>query len=188
MTDRPKTAADLIGELEADPAYIGKQEQRDREFSRREALQREAEAPLVKDLRSAGFDVDSAWDLVNTSKPYPEALPILVQHLNRPYPSRIREGIARALAVPDAAFARESLIRLYRNERADSDAKVGIAVAIAAAADDDFVVELIELVRDKSNGESRVILLGPVAKSSSPQAKRALTEFERDPSLSSKAR
>src|SRR3712207_4152728 len=100
MTKRvPKTAAELMTELESDPDYVARRRRRDRELQQRTATLREAEAPLVGDLHRAGFDVASAWDLANTSTPYPEALPVLVEHLQRPYPDRVREGIARALAV-----------------------------------------------------------------------------------------
>jgi hypothetical protein len=44
---------------------------------RKAAEWRRAEAPLSEVLRGVGLDVESAWDLVNTAAPYPEALPIL---------------------------------------------------------------------------------------------------------------
>ena len=47
------------------------------------AIRRQAEAPLVDELRVAGFQVETAWDLVNTSDPYPDALPILLEHVPR---------------------------------------------------------------------------------------------------------
>ena len=90
--------------LEADPEYVARGDKEEQERQRQVAQWRRAEAPLVEELRESGFEVDSAWDLVNTSTPYPRALPILVKHLERPYPDRVREGIARALAVGDAQF------------------------------------------------------------------------------------
>ena len=107
---------------------------REDELRRREAAWREAEAPLVAELRAAGLSVDSAWDLVNTTAPYPAVLPILLEHLGRPYPDRVREGIARALAVPESSFGADTLLDLYRREPAETDAKQGLAVASATAA------------------------------------------------------
>jgi len=119
--------------LEAAPEWVAARNARDAEDARRLAEWRAAEAPLVAELRDAGFDVESAWDLVNTAEPYPAALPILLKHLSRPYPDRVREGIARALAVRgDAAFAWDELCQLYDQEPAGTDAKEGIAVALAA--------------------------------------------------------
>jgi hypothetical protein len=130
---RPRTAQELLAELEADPEWMAGLNARDAERARRDNEWRAAEAPLVAELRDAGFDVKSAWDLVNTPQPYPEALPILLKHLVRPYPDRVREGIARALAVRgEAAFARDELCQLYDNEPDGTDAKTGMAVALAA--------------------------------------------------------
>ena len=60
----------------------------------------------------------------------PEALPNLVQHLPRDYPSPVRDGIARALAVPAARFAWPVVVRMYRQEPAGR-VKDGLAVAIS---------------------------------------------------------
>ncbi len=120
--------------------------------------------------------------------PYPAALPILLEHLGRPYPDRVREGIARALAVRDARFGWEALVRLYRDEPAGSDAKDGLAVALAAVSDDGVVDEVISLARDSAHGESRILLLRGLKRSQAPQARAALGDFSRDPVLGREAR
>lgn len=181
-TRQKKTAAELMAKLNADPKFIAKRERRDAELAAREANQRSAEAPLVDELNAAGFAVSSVWDLARTSKPYPEALPILVSHLQRPYPSRVREGIARALAVPDARFAWDVLIRLYREEQT-FDAKQGLAVAIAAAADDGVMDDVIDLTRAKQHGSSRGLLLRALGRSTSERARAALMDLATDPEL-----
>ncbi len=183
-----KTAAELMAELQADPEYVAERQQREAELQRKAAEWREAEAPLVEELRAAGFEVESAWDLVNTATPYPAALPILLEHLGRPYPDRVREGIARALAVRDARFGWEALVRLYRDGPAGSDAKDGLAVALAAVSDDRVVDELISLARDSAHGESRILLLRGLKRSQAPQARAALGDFSRDPVLGQEAR
>jgi hypothetical protein len=60
---------------------------------------KEEEKPLLADLNSVGVCIDSVWDLVNTSEPYPIAVPVLTRHLSMPYGRRIKEGITRALTV-----------------------------------------------------------------------------------------
>jgi HEAT repeat protein len=139
-------------------------------------------------IRDCVFEVGSAWDLVNTSTPYPAALPILLEHLDRPYPDRVREGIARALAVRDAKFGWETLVRIYREEPSGSDAKDGLAVALAAVADDDVVEELISLARDPAHGESRILLLRGLKRSRAPQARAALEELSAEPMVGREAR
>ena len=99
----------------------------------------------------------------------------------------IREGIARALAVPEARSGWELLTRLFREER-DRRAKDGLAVAIAEAADDTVVEDVIHLARDTGHGTSRVLLLSALARSRDPRAKAALSELATDPDLNREIR
>jgi hypothetical protein len=184
----PKTAAELMAELEADPEYVAERQQREAELARKAEEWRRAEAPLAAELREAGFQVDSAWDLVNTSTPYPAALPILLEHLERPYPDRVREGIARALAVRDARFGAGELIRLYRQEPPGTDAKDGLAVAIGEAADDEVIDEVIALAGDPTHETSRVLMLDALARSTAPQARAVLEKLAEDPAIGEEAR
>ncbi len=181
------TAAELMARLNADPRFVAERAARDAEFQRLEAALEQAETPLVEELRFAGFAVNSVWDLVNTAAPYVGALPILFAHLQRPYPVPIREGIARALAVPEARSGWELLTRLFREER-DRRAKDGLAVAIAEAADDTVVEDVIHLARDTGHGTSRVLLLSALARSRDPRAKVALSELATDPDLNREIR
>lgn len=186
---QPMTAADLLAELEADPDFVARRRARREHAKKQEEELKSAEAPLVEDLRAAGFtDVESSWDLVNTSTPYPEAVPILLMHLQRPYPDRTREGIARALAVPEARSAWANLLRSYEREDASSRAKDGLAVALAALANDDVLEDVIELVRDTGHGESRVFFVRTLARSGNPRARAVLRELQGDPHLEEEIR
>lgn len=181
-TKKRRTAGELVAQLNADPAFAAKRASEEADRQRRAAELRRAEEPLVAALRDVGFAVNSVWDLVNTATPYPAALPVLLEHLQRPYPGPIREGIARAMAVADARFAWDVLTRLYGAEQ-DTRAKDGLAVAIAAAADDDMLDDVIALVGDVKQGESRVLLLSALEKSGDPRARAALMKFGTDPEL-----
>lgn len=143
---------------------------------------RRAATPLINELKAAGFEVESPWDLVNTSEPYPEALPILLKHLQRPYPDAVREGIARALAVKPARFGWDVFKHLYKAEP-EGRAKDGLAVAIGVTADDDMIDQVIALARDRRNGPSRLLLLRALEKSKDPRARAALMELGTDPDL-----
>ncbi len=170
------TAAEFKAELERDPIWVEQRRQREEAFKRLEEEYARAEAPLVRELRAAGLTVGSAWDLVNTTSAYRQALPILLDHLHREYPDAIREGIARALAVPEAKFAWPVLVKLYREEQGPRT-KDGLAVAICNIADDTVIGELIALVRDNRNGESKVLLLRALERSRDPRAHKALMEL-----------
>lgn len=188
-TRQPVTAAELVAELEADPGWVAARAKDERERQARAGKWREAEKPLVRELRRAGFQVDSAWDLVNRSEPYPEALPILLEHLDRPYPDRVREGIARALAVRgDSRFAWRTLVELYRREPPGTDAKDGLAVALAAIADRSTLDELIGLAEDRQHGESRVLLLAGMTRCRQPTARAAVERLQDDPDVGDEAR
>jgi hypothetical protein len=123
--------------------------------------------------------VQSAWDLVNTPGSYPKAVPILLAHLPRPYPAAVREGIARALAVREASCGWEVLTRLYPDEH-EVRAKDGLAVAIAAAANDELIGDVIALARDTSQGPSRLLLLSAIERSTDPRARAALMDLGTD--------
>jgi hypothetical protein len=170
-------------------AMIERQRIRNEEIEKRVAENRRAEAPLVAELQAAGVQVQTGvlvqtvWDLVNTASPYPEALPILLAHLPRPYPAAVREGIARALAVPATrALGWEVLTRLYREEPV-ALVKAGLAAAIAAASANEVLEDVLALVRDRRHGESRVLLLSALRRSRDPRAAAALVELADDPDL-----
>lgn len=177
------TAAELKAKLNADPEFVANRARKEEERLKREAEYRRAEAPLVDELRAAGFQVQSAWDLVNTPGSYPKAVPILLAHLPQAYPAAVREGIARALAVPETKAAGwDVLIRLYVAE-AEDRVRDGLAVAIAATADDEVIGEVIGLAREPRHGSSRLLLLSALERSADPRARAALMDLGTDPEL-----
>ena len=183
MKKKRVTAAELLAKLNANPQFVA---ERAREKEERERLAAEwalAEAPLIEELRAVGVHVGSVWDLVNTRDSYPKAVPILLASLHRAYPAPVREGIARALAVPEAKLHWEMLKRLYRDEPGGR-VKDGLAVAVAATADDDVIGDVITLLRDTHLGPSRLLLLSALERSADPRARSTLMELGTDPELS----
>ncbi len=171
-----------MAEFEKDPAFVERRRQREEERRRAEEADARAEAPLVEELRKAGVSVGSVWDLVNTTNTHAQSLPVLLDHLQRSYPDAVREGIARAMAVPGAKFAWPVLVTLYRQETGRRT-KDGLAVAIANVADDETIDELVALAREVQHGESRLLLLNALERSSLPQARKALMDLGGDPAL-----
>jgi hypothetical protein len=107
-------ADEFMAELAADPEYQARRRKSDEELRRSELELARAEAPVVSALNEAGVRVSSIWDLDNTAEPYPRALPILSEHLQKPYPPRVLERIAKAMALPESKFAWQTLLRLFR--------------------------------------------------------------------------
>ena len=175
-----------IRELLADPewvaARIAGRGERERQFAEREAEYTHVEAEMVRELNEAGVRVSTVWDLVSRRTAYPEAIPVLLDHLPRPYPSRIREGIVRALAAPEANVGWRQLVDAFKNERA-TDPKFALAIAVGGASSDADISELADLVRHHAEGVVRVPLLWGLMKSSDPRAAKVLKEMQRDPDL-----
>lgn len=184
------TAGEVLAKLQSDPAYLARIKEQERIRDDRASQWREAEIPLLADLETTGTKVASIWDLVNTSAKYEKAIPVLLKHLLLPYPDRVREGIARALAVPEARFAWPTLLAEYRKVRVGGvegirlGVKDGLAAAIAVTATESVLEELIALAKDRSHGSSRLLLLSPLRKSKNQLAKQALRELATDPDLS----
>lgn len=162
----------------------------------RSARLRIEEEPLLSELREVGWNCESVWDLVNTSKRYPEAIPVLLKHLQLPYSDRTREGIARSLAVREAKSAWPIIVSEYKKAtigwgiKAPGDkrkfplgAKDGLACALRAAVTDETLEELIALAEDPTHGESRLLLLAALRRSRSASAKQALNRLASDPDL-----
>lgn len=150
--------------LRNDPEYRAKVEAAEAERQERARRLREAEQSVVADLRDAGVQVDSVWDLVNTSEPYPAALPVLMKHLERGgYPERVMESLGSALAVgPSVAFWDRLKVR-WLGAR-NSGEETGTAVALAACATKAQLDDLIEFLSVEERGQSRIYFIRPILK------------------------
>lgn len=155
-------------------------------------------APLLAELQATGLKIQSVGDLVGMSERYEQAIPILLKHLLMPYSDAVREGIARSLAVPESEVRKAwpILVEEYRKApmgwgiTAPGDtkefrlgAKDGLACALSVAVTDETLEELIAIAKDRTHGESRILLLSALKKSKSPLAKQALAELASDPDL-----
>lgn len=179
------TAAELLAKLQADPRWVAERAKEEKEFRRRGLELQQAEAPLVADVQSAGFEVESVWDLVNTAASYRPALPVLLEHLGRDYPPAIREGIARALATPEARFARSELIEAFVAEK-NRRVKDGLAVAVAETSDIEDVGDLddvLALLQNPEHGSSRILLLSVLERLTGRRQHDLLQELSTDPEL-----
>ena len=167
MTDRGKrsggiSATELMAQLKSDPDYQRKVQAAEAERQVKIQELRRAEQPIVADLRSAGVHVDSVWDLVNTAEPYPTALPILLEHLERGgYPDRVMESLGRALAVKPAVVFWDRLKALYLAPRTVGEEE-GAALALAAIATSAQLDDLVDFLSVKERNESRIYFIRPI--------------------------
>ncbi|MCL2541548.1 MAG: hypothetical protein FWE71_03700 [Nocardioidaceae bacterium] len=156
------SAAELMAQLAQDREFQETAAKREAERQQRAAKWREAQRPILEDLHDRGIAVDSVWDLVNTSDPYPTALPVLLEHLERGgYPDRVLEGVARAMAVAPAAVHWDRLRDLYLRAEGP-DATEGLAAALAASARPEHLDDLIVLLDETSRGSTRIHFIRPI--------------------------
>jgi hypothetical protein len=185
MKKRRKTAVEIVADANANQAFRKLQEEREAHRLMLLESERRAEAPLVAELSHVGVHVNSVWDLVESDTPS-AAIPVLVEHLQQPYPERVREAMARALATPAARPLWPTLKRMFELDRnqASSGVKWALGLALAVSSDDSVLDQVIDLVRDKSHGVSRAAFIYALARSRNPRATKTLQELKGDPDLS----
>jgi hypothetical protein len=146
---RKKVGAwDLMQELQSDPEWVRQNADREAKQAAAEAQFRVEEDPIIVDLAKVGLEVGSVWDLVNSSASYSEAIVVLLDHLRRPYHSRIRNGIIRALTTPEArSVAGQDVLRELGHEK-DSENRWALANALTVVADRDDADQIRRLADD----------------------------------------
>jgi len=177
-----KTAAELMKELNNDPAYQMAIAAKERE--RRAAINVlvEDQRTLIEELSQVGVNVRTISDLVNTSASYPAAVPVLLKHLEIPHQKEIRECIVRALAVKEArGIATEPLLKLFsRLDDSESDTKWVVALAIGVTATTDHLAQVITLCENRRHGYARGPLLHALKNLDKSTACAILQKFAED--------
>ncbi len=128
------------GEMEqfslACPEWLAEQEARETETQAKEERYLAEEAPLREALHALGYPVKWVWDFVNTAQSYPDAIPVLIDHLRQPYSDAVREGIARALAVREArGLAGGAIVETLREEGLGKQLRWALANTLTVVAD-----------------------------------------------------
>lgn len=149
-----RTAEESERLFRACPEWVAEQEAREKVWAANAVKSHAEQELLVADIRRAGYPVrESVWELVNTADSYPEAIPVLLKHLKRPYSDRLKEGIARALSVREArGVAGPSIVKAFDNaQNGDRFYRWALANALTTVAkqsDRDAIKRLIEVEVD----------------------------------------
>jgi HEAT repeat protein len=175
-----KTAAELMAELERDPDYIALMQEKKR--LHQEAVEEYARAaePLLRDLTSAGFPVESLGDLRRSGKAYGGAVPVLLNWLPRISDRGLKEDVIRTLSVPWAKpNAAPYLIEEFKKLNAPEDSAVrwAIANALEVVADDDVYGDIVVLATEKKYGKAREMLVVALGNMRNPGAVAVLLEL-----------
>jgi len=78
-----ESTQEFLERLETDPVRVAARAEFERAAEARIAAERAASSSTLKDLAELGLHLSSIWELVNTSEPDPEALPILMRTSSR---------------------------------------------------------------------------------------------------------
>lgn len=129
------TASEATELFNSCPEWVAQNAEREAKRRAAELRFRAEEEPMIADLAKAGFEVTSVWDLVNTNKSYPAAIPILLDHLHRPYHKDIRNGIIRALTIKEAKGLVGSIILGELHGETEEENRWVLANALTVVAD-----------------------------------------------------
>lgn len=158
-----RSAAELMAELQKKPEYL--QSESERAERRRESMEsyRAAVVPVLDELATVGFPVQSVGELRRLGRPYRLAVPVLVRWLSRIDNRDVKEDIVRTLSVPWAREAAMPLVTAFRQilDPAETDLRWTIGNALEVLANDEIASELIEVATDRRYGRDReMVVLG----------------------------
>ncbi len=185
--DAPRTAADLISELERDPAFVARRAAREEERRKSAEEYQRAARELLSELAAIGFPVASVGELPRLRRPYPDAVPVLLWWLKRVDHAGLKEDIVRALSVP---WAPEALgVFLHELPRAVERAGLTWALAngVEILADDGAFDAIAALVLDRRYGPARGPLATALQKLRDPRAPAVLAALLDDPEVAGPA-
>ena len=184
MRTKPTTATELMKRLEADPEWVAARDARERELAKRVALLMRELSDLCADLAAAGITVKYISDLASMPSSYHEALPVLLNHLRRPYGERALATIVRAFENKAARnLAWDPLLAALHDGAMHGGGIEAAVAAISAMARPDDLHCVLELIADCSLGEARAILVRNLMRSRKPEARKALLDLRNDPDL-----
>jgi hypothetical protein len=142
VPDGSKNAPELTGEIAPDPHFTAQRTHIETERARRVAAIAADERSLREELRAAGVEVGTVYDLVDDRKTPVAGVPVLVRHLQLPHEETTVEGIVRALSYADLReFALEPLKAWFAGRRKRVQRFIA-ANALASMADLDELDDL----------------------------------------------
>lgn len=137
---------------------------------------------LIDELADMGIKINSIWDLVNTKSKYPKAIPVLMKYLPLVNYVRNKEGIVRALTVPEAkGLVVPLLVNEYLQLPNDQEnLKWIIGNAVNATITKGEVDNIFPIVLNKENGASRQMFVSALGKIKTDNVKSVLVQLSND--------
>jgi HEAT repeat protein len=141
-------------------------------------------AAFLYELTKVGLSIQDPWDLVNSRRSHREAIPVLIEWLERAEyevqadeREKFREALVRSLAVKEArGVAAPAMLREFRRSGVSSEYRWTIGNTLAVVADDSVFVDVVEVARDRSYGRDRQMVVLALARMKNPHTVDVLTE------------
>ena len=144
-----------------DPEYRAAVERAESERAALAEERRVAAQPVVDDLRAAGVELDSLWDLHASPQSYGIAIPVLLDHLARAYPERVLSDIGFALPNKPSREWWPHFRSLYLSTQSPA-VRDRLAASMSTSAVREHYAELLDLVGNSDLGASRIYFLRPI--------------------------
>lgn len=132
------------------------------------------------ELEKVGIIIEDIYDLVNTSIPYPEAIPILIKALEKELSDKkLIEGIVRSLAVKEArGLCNKILIKeFYRIPKENQFLLWAIGNTMDMVIRQEDVDDIIEIIKNKEYGSSRQMFVYALKKVNAEKAESLLIDL-----------
>lgn len=145
---------------------------------------------IKKELQTVGIYVNDIYDLVNTTEPYPKAIPILVNLLKEGLThDGVKEGVIRALAVKEArGIAGPILIKEYYKIPKDKMLlRWAVGNTMEVVITENELESVLKIVNNKENGMSRQMFVVALGKVKSESAELTLIDLLSDDEVAAHA-
>lgn len=139
----------------------------------------EEQKKIIKELKDIGIEVEDIYDLVNTKNPYPGAIPVLIRYLKKGIEDpKLKQGILRALAVPEAKGKIGSLLieEFYKIPADNMLLRWVIGNTMEVVITNEDIDEVAKIVSDKKNGMSRQMFVLALGKITSKKSEDVLIQ------------
>lgn len=145
---------------------------------------------VKKGLQTVGISFSDIYDLVNTTEPYPEAIPVLINLLKEGLThDGVKEAIIRALAVKEArGIAGSILIEEYFKIPEDKMLlRWAVGNTMEVVITENELESVLNIVKNKENGMSRQMFVVALGKVKSKRAELALIDLLNDDEVAAHA-
>jgi len=162
--DESITAAELMSRLQNDPEFLERQARRDREQARREASIKQAEAPILEELKSLDVTPPGLDSLSRHYSPISSGVvEILLRWLPLVSDETVQVLLVRALECSKGTFDGKPLVELFESSRSEL-LRWTIANTLAESRPLGVTDWLLSVVGDPSSGKAREMLVLAVAR------------------------